>query len=263
MNRAFDLIVQAYPQAVKDARHGDQEAIEFLNIVAPDKVQGDITMDIFQEIESARSKIESASKNFETNRAQLFRSDGTPKYAEKEHKERLAVILQPLQESVGKARDLTAQAIQEANRIENAAPPNVMAHLSTEDLQRAVLLDHFVAVEVAGMSLEHLSQRLHEAQVGQDRAAQAVYLLHGQKRAAALRGDHNVQTRPVREMMKQIDQSLSALTVAITKKSIIDPSQIRKVAGELTMFAGQTLDAADGTKAAVIAEQQRWSRDQF
>lgn len=131
----------------------------------------------------AKSSFERASTKFEQGKAALFRADGSKKYAEPEHRERMAALLAELNEAAQYVKETTSAALAAAKAGKAAGHADPLSTLTTDELQRAFYLRPFVQDAVANMALPDLAQRLQAIVATGDKAMTAVYHQAAQQRA--------------------------------------------------------------------------------
>lgn len=140
-------------------------------------------------IAQLRMRTEAARQRYETERAKLFRADGSKFYSDAEHDERVAALRNErnaaLREIERETDEELASARADLTALENGAPT---ALLTTAELERANARRALVLDDVAGLRNDELVNRLEAVLHGGDRDSMFVYLQAGRRRVHELRG---------------------------------------------------------------------------
>jgi hypothetical protein len=150
-----------------------------------------------------QDRIEEAVRMKEAATAALYRDDGTQRFADTEHRERLRTIEREFRAQMDAIEERIEERIERARgelaALENGDPAS---SLLTDELQRAAAMSVFVSDEVEGLSLADLARRVRAAVTSGDRAASYALLRH-----AARRQDEDI-TGEVREAVAELRGAL-------------------------------------------------------
>jgi len=128
-----------------------------------------------EKLQSARESFDREVTKFTTEQRLLFRFDGQKKFADKEHSERLAALLKPLESSAQRVSETSGAAIEAARAAKAVQHADIFSSLNDTELQRAYYLRPFVQEAVESMRLDQLAQRLGAVVATDDKAATATY----------------------------------------------------------------------------------------
>jgi hypothetical protein len=149
------------------------------------------------DIDQLRLRAEHASTNFERDRGDLYRDDGSPLFSEDEHARRegelaaernrvLSEVTPALEEAITGLRD-------ERANLENADPA---ASLTDAELSRAASLRGFVADEAGELSVENLVARLNAVRAAGERGSM---LAHARAARRRLQSDATRRRRALQQ----------------------------------------------------------------
>lgn len=263
----FDLIARVMERARLDARRGDVEAIEFLNLTT-----GDLDMtDHLTRLAIEATGFDGAAKQFETGRGKLYRPDGKPTFAAEEHAAREAALLEPLRRQYEAVKTAVDDALNEAERLTTIEHVDPYSALADADLQRAGHLLPLVQDFVAHAKLDELADRLTWAATHGAPVDQLLYLQAGQRRLTAIReaqrSNQLITTPGENVALRAIVEALGELAAHARPKVAADAArqaeQLRTKAMELSKMARELMTRLDGSDARARAAHAAWSAQTF
>jgi hypothetical protein len=149
------------------------------------------------------SRIEEAVRTKEVATAALYRPDGTPRFADAEHKERERAVERQFRATMDRIEAGIEERFERASReLEALEHGDPAAGLSTDELQRAAAMSGFMGADAEKVSVQVLSQRARTAVASGDRAA-----LYALQHHAARRVDDDL-TGEVREAVAELRRAL-------------------------------------------------------
>jgi hypothetical protein len=139
-------------------------------------------------LRTAKSGVDKAAEQFEQEKARLYRQDGTPKYSPKEHQERLAALLEPVNKAAEKAKQ-TAQAVhqrcdQEAT-VQNTDP--LLRLTKPEEQAEVTYKQVLIEDDVQKTPLTALAQRLEAIAIHGTKVEQLLYARYARRRVEEAR----------------------------------------------------------------------------
>lgn len=135
------------------------------------------------------SVFDHALREFQTNKAKLYRSDGSPVYGDKELGERVSQLLERPKIALNALEKESAAAIAEAERDLQLADLDPVLQLSDAELNRAAALRGFVADAVSEADLPTLAKMLQAVEAHGGKAERTVYLRAATAKVEAFRAE--------------------------------------------------------------------------
>ena len=136
-----------------------------------------------------REKIDRTTEQYEREKAELFREDGTKRYSEEEHAEREADLNRRFQAAMDTIEEATRN-VERAEEVllvaEDSDPTGI---LTTDELASANARRPFVSDEVWRLSSEALQRRLRAVLAGDNKVSAFLYVLYASQRVGESDGD--------------------------------------------------------------------------
>ena len=200
-----------------------------------------------------------AVREFETNRAKLYRSDGSPVYGDKELQERLTALLERPRMALGMLEKEVTQTIEESERDQLTADLDPVLSLSDSELSRAAALRGFVEDAVGESDLPTLAKTLAAVLVHGGKAEQVLYLRAGNKRIEAFKDDRRgsgdwTDTDGISDCVEQLGKLRASLTDAKQPAKLDASRQRVREAHEALMNAKAQMRELDGSSATHRAQ---------
>jgi hypothetical protein len=130
-----------------------------------------------------RTQIDNAAARHAADTAKLQREDGSRRYSEDEHQERVKAIDSRFREEVDTLRESIQTEIAEAGtRVEHIRGSDPLDSLSPDELSAAGACASFVREEVQGLDAERLRSRLGAILAASDPPTKAVYFHYLKRR---------------------------------------------------------------------------------
>jgi hypothetical protein len=202
----------------------------------------------------AKTEVDKAAEQFEQEKARLYRQDGTPKYAPKEHQERLAALLEPVNQATEKAKR-TAEAVRERcdqeATVQNADP--LLRLTNPEEQAEVTYKQGLIEDDVQKTPLLTLAQRLEAIALHGSKVEQLLYARYARRRVE----DERRKAANTRQTPEGLGAAFRA-AAALEQKNV-DPklqAQLKRVE-ERRKLATDVHIHANGRLAAVNGREQQ------
>ena len=222
-----------------------------------------IDRELGEHFGSEVGRLESAAETFEAARKRLFRDDGSPRYSEAEHAERLGALLTTLDTSLAdvtkSAEAAIARGQAELVKLEGRDP---LDRLSPTGQAQAAARREFVREDAERLPLARIVEVVNAAMVSGDLPILVLWHRYLGSRLETERASSQQPANPgsARALAADIYRALETRVVG-------DPAEIRtkRQAMERRISSAQVLagrvrrarSVADGTEAARLAAMRR------
>lgn len=199
----------------------------------------------------AKNRFDRAAAKFAKDKAYLFAPDGSKIYSDKEHRERMATITQPLTEAAQAARQVAEAARTSAQAAKLIQYSDPLSTLNDTELGRAFHLKPFIDDAVAAMPLDQLAQRLGAINAGSDKAAIVCYAKAANRKIEAMRTasrtDQSVSLDGITSVFEMITELTGKLVSPDQLAQLAEANKLEADATELAMNVNQTMRELDGS----------------
>lgn len=170
-------------------------------------------------------------REYEANKAKLYRSDGSQIYADQEHQERLAGLLERPKLAMSMLETEVNKTVAESERDLLTEHLDPILQLSDAEAQRAAALRGFVEDAVSEADLLTLAKTLTAILAHGGKSERALYLRAGNRRLEAFRAEHRGQPGQWTDAagISDCTEALASL-----RASLADPKQGEKLSSART-----------------------------
>jgi hypothetical protein len=209
-------------------------------------------------IDKAQAEVTTALDAFERSKASLYRVDGSMKYSEQEHNDRLKVFTETLHGVAQRVDDAVEAELNTVRRLEEAALGDPVAHLTPGELATANARALFVREDAERLTLPQLLTRLrgvvaaHEMQA--DRVACFLWARYAGQRLAGeaerARAGGGPLPAHLRDDIERLDIEIARLVAVVAPQSgLSKPEAARRMkrARDARFATHQRVREADGT----------------
>ncbi len=209
--------------------------------------------------------IDRAADRFRADEGKLLRPDGTRRYGDEEHAERVAALLADFDTTAQAAHDHAETTIADAERtlhtLEHGDPVD---RLTPDELTRANAKALFVREDAETLPLPELAERCRVALAGSDRAAQLLHARYATRRAHAMQEAAHGQGRRLPDSdlaaLRDLDTVLREMDTALAdpqaKAKRAKAEAARATAQSLLFHVIHTRGEVDGSTGRAM-EQMR------
>lgn len=221
--------------------------------------------DTYTATQYTTADIDRAADRFRADEAKLLRPDGTRRYSDEEHAERVAALLADFDTTANAARDHAEAAIAEAERtlhtLEHSDPVD---RLTADELARANAKALFVREDAEMLPLPELTERCRVAAASGDRVAQLLYGRYATRRARTMQAAAHERGGRLPDSdlaaLRDLDSVLREMNTALAdpqaKAKRAKAEAARAAAQSLRFHVTHTRGEVDGSTAAAM-EQMR------
>lgn len=209
--------------------------------------------------------IDRAADRFRAEEGRLLRPDGTRRYSDEEHAERVAALLADFDTTARAAHDHAETTIAEAERtLHTLAHGDPLDRLTADELARANAKALFVREDCESLPLPELAERCRVALAGGDRAAQLLHGRYATRRARAMQEAAREGGRRLPDSdlaaLRDLDTVLREMDAALADpkaKARRERAEASvKEARALTFHTARVRGEVDGTTAKAMAEMR-------
>jgi hypothetical protein len=211
-------------------------------------------------IEVSENTFNYAVREFEANKAKLYRPDGKPIYGPKEHAERLTALLERPRAALGAIEAEHPTVIAENEKVQLSQHLDPILSLNDGEITRANALRGFVADSVTETPLPELAQMLKAVLVLGGKPERALYARAAKKKVDALiaahRTDRSIDITGSSFVLEEVGKLLQSLADPKTAEAIKAAGDQIEKAHAILHNAKVTLRRLDGREAQA-QEQSR------
>lgn len=221
------------------------------------------------------SDVSRAVKDFEEEKAKLYRRDGSPKFAEKEHAERMGDLTGSLRKRV---EGVVEKAEQDAREYETEARglsySDPTANLSAGDLSRLATTRALISEDCERLVAPALIQRLRDVSAGGDKVAKILHARYARFRLQALEdeserayrdGRPDPQAAEKAARRREMEGAVAELEEQVkdrkTAEGMRELSEAAERSRQVALEARRRLMEADGTAAAARRSMEEHCRE--
>jgi hypothetical protein len=215
-------------------------------------------------LDAAQADFARTVTKFEADKKSLFRPDGAKRYGDKEHGERLATALQPVEEAAGYVKEVADAAIDAAASAKAVQYADPISSLNDAELQRAYYLRPFVQDAVESMRLDQLAQRLGAVVAAGNKAEIAVYHQATQAKVEAVRqlsrvpgNNPTIVLAGIRDVLPLIETMAGKLANPAHAKQLAAAKTLEEAAQKVRFDTNDRLSELDGRKEQSRANMTR------
>ena len=228
-------------------------------------------------VEGCKIGFDKAADKFESEKAAMFRPDGKRIWADVQHDERIASMLETVTRAAANVKEEVDAAIEQAKAIEVLAHADPMQALTNDELQRAYFLRPFVIDSVDSMSLIELADRLAAVVATGSRGEQACYYQAAYKRTEALKeasrgkatldgvagSNSTVNLEGISAVSEHLKTLASKLVDPKVAKQLQEAAALKKTALEVSMATNKRVRELDGSNARAQQTVTDFYRNNF